>query len=69
MRKGRRKKVKRAKDEEANGQGRKKGGKEYPGPMQGQNINGQNKLQFLKFNCFLLTAVNALLVTVNSTPI
>ena len=41
MRKGKREKVKKAKDEEANGQGKKKGGKGYPGPMWG-HLNHEN---------------------------
>jgi len=36
MRKGKSDNVKRAKDEEVNGQGRSKGGKEAPGPTRGK---------------------------------
>jgi len=35
MRKGKRQKVKKTKDEEVNGQGQKRGERGYPGPMRG----------------------------------
>ena len=62
-----RKKVTKSKDEEVNGQWRKKGGKGYPGPTQGQRWNRRtinhttlyhhNKLSYCRETCMTQCAI------------